>query len=152
MNSVRAIKRHVVSNYRIIECLFNNMFRLATKKHKQSALLSLCAGNPPVTDGFPAQRVMFPFDDVIMKTDADSIVRYGRRDFWKIQHIEAEGNGRHLADDIFKYIFLNENIWILNEISLKFVSNGPIDNMPTLVKIKAWRLLDAKSLHESMMT
>ena len=26
-----------------------------------------------------------------------------------------------LAEDIFKYVFLNENVWILNKISLKYV-------------------------------
>ena len=36
-------------------------------------------------------------------------------------HIEAETNGRHFADDIFKWIFLNENVWIPIKISLKFV-------------------------------
>ena len=30
-------------------------------------------------------------------------------------------NGRYFADDIFKCIFLNENVWIPIEISLKFV-------------------------------
>ena len=30
-------------------------------------------------------------------------------------------NGRHFADDILKCIFLNENVWIPIEISLKFV-------------------------------
>ena len=28
-------------------------------------------------------------------------------------------NGRYFADDIFKYIFLNENVWMLIKISLK---------------------------------
>ena len=42
-------------------------------------------------------------------------------------------NGRHLADNIFKCIFLNENVWIPIEISLKFVPKGPIDNIPALV-------------------
>ena len=41
-------------------------------------------------------------------------------------------NGRHFADDIVKYIFLNENAWILIEISLKFVSKGPVNNIPAL--------------------
>ena len=27
-----------------------------------------------------------------------------------------------LADNIFKYILLNENLWILNKISLKYVT------------------------------
>ena len=38
-------------------------------------------------------------------------------------------NGLHFADDMFKRIFLNENIWILNKISLKYVPWGLIDNM-----------------------
>ena len=33
-----------------------------------------------------------------------------------------------LADYIFKRIFLNENVWISIQISLKFVPDGPIDN------------------------
>ena len=40
-------------------------------------------------------------------------------------------NGRHLPDDIFKYIFLNENVWISIKISLQFVSKGPINNIPS---------------------
>ena len=39
-----------------------------------------------------------------------------------------------LADDMmFKCIFLNENIWISINISLKFVPKGPINNIPALV-------------------
>ena len=37
-----------------------------------------------------------------------------------------------------KYIFWNENVWILINISLKFVPKGPINNMPALVQIMAW--------------
>ena len=39
-----------------------------------------------------------------------------------------------LADDVFKCIFLNENVWILIIISLKFVPWGPVDNKPVLVQ------------------
>ena len=42
-------------------------------------------------------------------------------------------DGRHFADDISKYIFLNKNVWNPIEISLKFVPKGPIDNIPALV-------------------
>ena len=35
--------------------------------------------------------------------------------------------GRHFADGIFKYIFLNENQHISIKISLKFVDKGPIE-------------------------
>ena len=32
------------------------LFRLMTKKHERSALLSVCEENPPVSRGFPAKR------------------------------------------------------------------------------------------------
>ena len=48
-------------------------------------------------------------------------------------------NGRHFPDDIFKWIFFNENVWMSIKISLKFVSQGPINNKPALVQIMAWR-------------
>ena len=37
------------------------------------------------------------------------------------------------ADDIFKCIFLNENIRIAIQFSLKFVPEDPIDNTSVLV-------------------
>ena len=60
-------------------------------------------------------------------------------------------NGRHFADDIFKCIFLNENVWIPIKISLKFVPKGPINNIPALVQIMAWRRPGDKPLSGPMM-
>ena len=60
-------------------------------------------------------------------------------------------NRRHFADDIFKWIFINQNIWILIKISLKFVPKGPINNIPALVQIMAWRRPGDKPLSEPMM-
>ena len=36
-------------------------------------------------------------------------------------------------------VFFNENVWISIDISLKFVPKGPINNIPALVQIMAWR-------------
>ena len=60
-------------------------------------------------------------------------------------------NGRHFAEDIFKCIFLNENVWIPIKISLKFVPQGPINNIPALVQIMAWRRPGDKPLSGPMM-
>ena len=60
-------------------------------------------------------------------------------------------NGCHFPDDIFKWIFLNENVWISINISLKFVPRGPINNIPTLVQVMAGHLVSAKPLSEPMM-
>ena len=65
--------------------------------------------------------------------------------------LRSRQNGRHFADDIFKYIFLNENACISLKISLKFVPRGPINNIPSLVQIMAWRRPGDKPLSEPMM-
>ena len=60
-------------------------------------------------------------------------------------------NGRHFADNTFKRIFLNENVMILIKISPKFVPKGPINKIPALVQIMAWRRPGDKPLFEPMM-
>ena len=60
-------------------------------------------------------------------------------------------DGCHFPDDIFRCISLNENIWITINISLSFVPKGPIDNIPALVQIMAWRRSGDKPLSEPMM-
>ena len=60
-------------------------------------------------------------------------------------------NGRHIPDDIFKCIFLNENVWILLKISRKFVPKFPINNIPALFLIMAWCRPGDKPLSEPMM-
>ena len=55
--------------------------------------------------------------------------------------------GRDKMAAIFKCIFLNENVWILIKISLKYVPKGPINNIPALVQIMAWRRPGNKPLH-----
>ena len=84
--------------------------------------------------------------------------------FWPTIHTKASGgeirlintlwprqNGRNFADDIFKWIFLNENVWIPIKIWLKFVPQGPINNIPALVQIMAWRQPGDKPLSGPMM-
>ena len=51
----------------------------------------------------------------------------------------------------FKHIFFDENVWIPIKISLKFVPKGPINNIPALVQIMAWRRPGKKPLSEPMM-
>ena len=55
-------------------------------------------------------------------------------------------NGRHFADYICNCIFLIENVWISFKISLKFVPNVRIDNIPAWVQIMAWRQIGDKPL------
>ena len=60
-------------------------------------------------------------------------------------------NGRHFLDDIFNWIFFNENVLIPITISLKFVPKDPMTNIPALVQKMAWRRPGDKPLSEPMM-
>ena len=57
----------------------------------------------------------------------------------KINTLRPGENGRHFPDDIFKCIFLNEDIWISIQFSLK------------LIQIMAWHRPGDKPLSEPMM-
>ena len=67
------------------------------------------------------------------KTECESyLVWY---EYWKLY--SSHKNGRHFLDDIFKCIFVNENVRISINISPKFVPKGPINNISALVQIMA---------------
>ena len=68
-----------------------------------------------------------------------------------INTLRPRQDGRHFADAIFKCIFLNENAWIPIKISLEFVPEDPINNIPALVQIMAWRRPGDKPLSEPIM-
>ena len=69
----------------------------------------------------------------------------------RVNTLRPRQNGRHFADDTFKCIFLNENVWIPIEITQKFVPNHPINNIPALGQIMAGHRPGDKPLSESMM-
>ena len=68
-----------------------------------------------------------------------------------INTLRPRQDGRYFADDVLKYIFLNENVWISLNIPLKFVPRGPINNIPALVQIMVWRRPGDKPLSEPMV-
>ena len=72
-------------------------------------------------------------------------------DMWKFNTLRPSRNRRHFADDIFKCIFLNENVLISIKISLKYIPKGPINNIPALVQIMAWGRPGDKPSSEPMM-
>ena len=60
-------------------------------------------------------------------------------------------NGRHFVDDTFKRIFLNANVGVSIKISLKFGHKGPINTIPALVQMMAWRRPGDKPLSEPIV-
>ena len=71
--------------------------------------------------------------------------------FAKLNTLRSRQYDRRFADDIFKCIFLNEDIWISINISMKFVPKDPIDNIPILFQTMAWRRPGDKPLSEPMV-
>ena len=72
-------------------------------------------------------------------------------DVQALNTLRPRQNGRLFPDDIFKWIFMNENVWISLRISLKFVPKVRINNILTLVQIMAWCRPGDKPLSEPMM-
>ena len=70
---------------------------------------------------------------------------------YPVNTLRPRQDGRHFPDNIFKRIFLNENVRISIKISLKFVLKGPINNIPALVQTMAWHQPSNKPLSEPMM-
>ena len=69
----------------------------------------------------------------------------------KLNTLRPRQNGRHFADDIFKCIFLNRNWWISPKISLNFVPEVRINNIPVLIQIMAWCRSGDKPISGRMM-
>ena len=69
----------------------------------------------------------------------------------KLNTLRPRQKSRNFPNDIFQWIFVNENAWISINISLKFVPRGPNNNVPALVQIMAWLRPGDKTLSEPML-
>ena len=68
-----------------------------------------------------------------------------------LTHLPLDKMAAILADDTFKFIFLDEKGKIPIRFSLKFVLGRPVDKNPALVRVMAWRRTGDKPLHEPML-
>ena len=92
-----------------------------------------------MTGGFPPQR----------DCNAKSVSMSWGLHVYNI--LRPRQDGRHCPDDIFICIFLNETEYHSMKIPLKYVPKVPINNIPALVQIMAWRRLGAEPLSELMI-
>ena len=70
---------------------------------------------------------------------------------WHYQHIESKTKWPPFCRQLFQMHFLNKNAWISINISLKFVPEGQINNIPALVQIMAWHQPGSNPLSEPTM-
>ena len=80
-----------------------------------------------------------------------SFILCPRKSLTWLNTLRLRQNGRHSADNILKCISLNENVWILNRISLKYVPWGLIGNMTALVQIMALHQTGNRPLSEAVL-
>ena len=148
-------ERNGASNHHPQDRLLYGLFRRRSKKTSKFRVTGLWEGNSPVTGEFPAQRASNVENVSIWWRHHEwgSLRCHGvqKRLKWRvgifflnILHAEMSiliytlniinttkpaQTGRHIAEDIFKCIFLNENLRILIQISLRFISRGTIHNI-----------------------
>ena len=67
-----------------------------------------------------------------------------------LTHLPLNKMAAILQTNIFKCIFLNENVRIQIQISLKSVSQGPNDSKSALVQVMTWHQTGDKPLSEPM--
>ena len=60
-------------------------------------------------------------------------------------------NRAHYDVTVMICTFLNENVWILIKIPLKFVLKGPMNDIPALIYMMAWHRPGDKPLSEPMV-
>ena len=68
-----------------------------------------------------------------------------------INILRPRQNGQHLADNILKCIFFNENVWILLKISPNFVPNFQINKYFRIGSDHGWHQPGDTPLSEPMM-
>ena len=103
-----------------------------------------------VQDSYSKQvsRITWTNDDQV---DCCIYVSPGLFQKWllSLNTLRPRQNGCHVTDNIFKCIFLNGNVWIPIEFSLKFVPKGPINNIPSFQWwLVQWRIYASLGLNE----
>ena len=139
-------KRALLATHQLLsfggQTIWNRFPRLFSTSYLQGSLFTvLCCGYVSTEFKYDLQVIWLSLWRVYMYVST----------LYMINTLRPRQNGRIFADDTFKRIFLNENIRISIKISLKFVPKGPINNIPAMVQIMAWRRPGDKPLSEPMM-
>ena len=92
------------------------------------------------------------FNEIFSTSTTVHLIRTHIMKFMSVYSSPPGQNDRHFADDIYQRIFLNENVRLSIQLSLKFLPKGPINNKSALVQVMACHLFGAKPLPEPMLS
>ena len=99
---------------------------------------SIAFGGLTLTLGL-AYWILLAVSETYIFFSLPSIEKSNKRPYSYLNTLRPRQTCRHIADDILNWIFLNENVWILLKISLKFVPMVRINIIPVSDPIMAWR-------------
>ena len=102
-------KDHGVSNHQQHDCFLSNELRQTRKKIKHHT-------TSPFFMKVPPQRSTGNVESISILCCHEEADHW----YWYLNTLRPRQNGRHFPDDIFKCIFLNENVSITIKFSLKF--------------------------------
>ena len=93
------------------------------------------------------------YDPFLKECGAIKLIRISHTPPMKMPHNQLINTWRPREicghfEDIFKCVFLNENVSISIKFQLKFISMGPISSIEALVQIIVWRRQGDKPLFE----
>ena len=97
---------------------------------------------------FELKHMIYPFPLTMVHSCFATVRRACRYDnlfCCSVNTLRPKPNGPYFPDGIFKCIYMNENVWLAE------VPKGPINNIPALVQIMAWRRPGDRPLSEPMM-
>ena len=117
----------------LLSCLPRYVMPFRTHTHNFALYNPMCYASISIRPVLRSQRHICTSETNETPTKT-KVPTYGPR----FNTLRPSQNGPHFPDDIFKRIFLNAKWCILINISLKFVPQGPINNIPLLVQIIAW--------------
>ena len=73
--------------------------------------------------------------------------------WWKVQvHFNTLRPRHHFPDEIFKSVFIKENVWILVKIWIKFVLRDSVNSIPSLLQIMPRHWRGDKALSEPLVS
>ena len=131
------------------------LFRQTTKKTPRPCITDLFGRESTGRRCFTSQRASNPESASSWRRHHGfSLVPAVPTFYWHLKHVNTlrpRQHCHHFADDNFKCIFFKENVSIWLKISLKFVPRGPINDIPALFQIMAWRRPGDKPLSGPMM-
>ena len=111
-----------VSNHQPRGCLLSRLFRRKSKKTSKLRVAGLCVGNSPGPVNIPHQgpvtRKMFPFDDVIMRTQKKPIRIISHRDVTIANRWCHYSTTVHILKSYRKFTFPTTSAILQRSISL----------------------------------